>query len=56
MIEALVRAIGAERVLFGTDYSFESSIARVLGARISDGEKLTIMDNPAFRRYFERAV
>lgn len=54
MIEALVRVMGAERVLFGTDGSFSSSIGKLLGARISDAEKLEIMDNTAFRRYLER--
>ena len=56
VLEALVGAVGAERILFGTDYSFSTSIARLLGARISDAEKLTIMDNPAFRRFWERSV
>ena len=56
VLEALTAAIGAERVLFGTDGSFATSIARILGARISDAEKQTILDNPAFRRYWERGT
>lgn len=52
VLEALVKTIGAERVLFGTDYSFSTAIARLLGAKISDEEKLTIMDNPAYRRFW----
>jgi len=56
VLEGLVKVMGAERVLFGTDGSFSTSMARLLGARISDSEKLTIMDNPAFRRYWERGT
>ena len=56
VLEALVAAVGAERVLFGTDYSFSTAIARLLGARISDADKLTIMENPAYRRFWERGM
>ncbi|MEA4824111.1 MAG: amidohydrolase family protein [Clostridiaceae bacterium] len=54
MIEGLVRAMGTERILFGTDGSFSSSVGKLLGARISDAEKLEIMENTAFKRYLER--
>jgi len=54
MIEGLVRAIGAERVLFGTDGNFSSSIGKLCGAKLTEREKLTIMENPRFLRYLER--
>ena len=43
--EMAVRELGAERILFGSDIpgrSFGSQIAKVLGARITDGERRLI--------------
>lgn len=50
-VEGLVRRIGAQRVLFGTDGSFSASIGRLLGAQITDADRLTIMDNQTLWSY-----
>ncbi len=54
IVDRLVAAMGAERVLFGTDGSFSSSIGKFLGARLTDAQRRTILRNPAFARYLER--
>lgn len=56
IIEQAVRALGANRILFGTDGSFSQSIGKILGADISEQDKITILNNPAFARYLERGL
>jgi len=51
MIEYAVEHLGAERILFGSDGSFGSSVGKILGADISHEDKITILTGPAFRRY-----
>ena len=51
MVEALVRRIGADRVLFGTDGSFSAAIGRTLAANISDSERKMIMHNTTLWDY-----
>ena len=46
IIRKLVDAIGAERVLFATDMSYESSVGKLLDANVTDAErKLIARDN-----------
>lgn len=52
-VKKFVDTIGAERVLFGTDGSFCSSIGRLLDSGLTEDQLLTIMDNPAFARYLK---
>lgn len=54
IIEETVREIGAQRMLFGTDGSFSSSIGKLSGADLTKEEMLTIMNNPSFAGYLER--
>lgn len=54
IIEESVRILGADRILFGTDLSFASCIGKMLGAKISDAEKRTILEGTAFLCYLER--
>ncbi|NLC45412.1 MAG: amidohydrolase family protein [Clostridiales bacterium] len=54
LIEETVKVMGSDRVLFGTDGSFSSSIGKLLDADISWEDKKTIMNNPAFERYLNR--
>lgn len=51
LIEETVAVMGADRILFGTDGSFSACIGKILGARITHQEKLTIMNNPHFVKY-----
>ena len=46
MVEMAVREVGAERVIYGSDYggrSFASQLAKVQGADISDHDKRLIL-------------
>ena len=54
LIEETLKVMGSDRVLFGTDGSFSSSIGKLLDADISWEDKKTIMSNPAFERYLNR--
>lgn len=48
--------MGADRVLFGTDGSISPSLGKILGAKIPEKDKITILDNPKFERYLERGL
>ena len=50
-VESLVRRIGAERVLFGTDMSYSASIGRILAANISNSEREMILHNTVLWNY-----
>ena len=54
LIEESVKYLGADRILFATDGAWESGIAKILGADITDDEKRTILAGPAFQRYLSR--
>jgi len=56
LIEQTVKYLGADRVLFGTDGSFSQSIGKFLGAKITEQDKITILNNPRFARYLERGA
>lgn len=53
-METAVRMLGAERILFGTDNSPSACVGKLLGARISDEDKKTILRGTAFERFLER--
>ncbi|MDR1640600.1 MAG: amidohydrolase family protein [Clostridiales bacterium] len=54
MIERAVSLLGADRLLFGTDMSYEAGIGKLLGADISEENKKTILCGKRFERYLER--
>ena len=54
-MEQAVQMLGANRILFGTDESIVSSVGKILGARISEEDKKTILAGGAFAKYMERA-
>ncbi len=54
-METAVRMLGAERILFGTDNSPSACVGKLLGARISEEDKKTILAGRAFNRFLERA-
>lgn len=56
MIEGAVKAFGVERILFGTDMSFSSSIGKLVGAKISKEDKIEILNNKRFEKYLSRGV
>ena len=55
-MEMAVEMLGADRILFGTDNSPSSCVGKILGARISDEDKKTILSGRAFSRFLERTV
>ena len=58
IIELMVKSIGADRVLFGTDVCFydgRAKIGQLAGARISDADKRKIFGQNA-RRLFKLEV
>lgn len=56
IIESTYEMMGADRMLFGTDMSFPSSIGKILGSDIPDQEKIKILNNPKFEKYLERGI
>jgi len=54
IVEETVAAFGADRVLFGTDGSFCSGVGKLLGAELSDEDKITILGGPRFAKYLNR--
>ena len=54
LIEESVALLGADRILFATDGPFCSSVAKILGADISEEDKKTILAGGAFNRFLER--
>lgn len=56
LIEQTVAAIGAERLLFGTDGSVSAGVGKLLSADISDADKKTILAGSAYRRFLERGA
>ncbi len=55
-MEEAVKMLGADRILFGTDGSPSACVGKILGARISDEDKKTILSGRAFSRFLERRV
>ena len=54
LIEESVRYLGADRLLFGTDCVWDCSVAKILGADISDEDKKTILAGAALQRFFDK--
>jgi predicted TIM-barrel fold metal-dependent hydrolase len=42
MVDFAVRCLGARRLLFATDLSFESGVGKVLAARLTEAERRQI--------------
>ena len=53
MIEKCVKKLGASRLLFATDNSVSSSVGKILGAKISEDDKKTILEGTDFLRFFK---
>ena len=51
VIEECVKRIGAERVLFGTDFSASASVGKIIGADISEEDKKTILCGKRYKRF-----
>ena len=51
LLEESVRYLGADRILFATDGQWDSSVAKILGADITEAEKKTILAGGAFERF-----
>ncbi|HBE13932.1 MAG TPA: amidohydrolase [Clostridiales bacterium] len=54
MIEDAIKRLGARRILFGTDGSYEAGVGKILGANISEEDKKTILEGTAYRRFLNR--
>ncbi len=54
MIEEAVELLGAERILFATDGGWSSTVGKILGAEIPEGDKITILSGNRFRKFLER--
>lgn len=54
IIESTVKYLGADRVLFGTDGSISAGIGKILGADISEQDKIMILNNSRFEKYHKR--
>lgn len=54
LIEQTVKYLGVDRVLFGTDESISAGIGKILSAKISEQDKVKILNNAKFERYLER--
>ena len=54
MLEEAVAVLGADRILFGTDASYEASIGKILSANISEEDKKTILAGTAYERFLKR--
>jgi len=54
-IEKAVEMLGAGRILFATDNSPSSCVGKILGAKISEEDKKTILRGTAFERFIEKA-
>ncbi|MBQ6902840.1 MAG: amidohydrolase [Oscillospiraceae bacterium] len=53
-METAVKMLGADRILFGTDNSPSACVGKLLGARITEEDKKTILSGRAFERFLGR--
>lgn len=51
MIEETVKKMGVERVMFGTDGSISASMGKLMGADLTDKQKIAILNNKQMERY-----
>ncbi|NMA95099.1 MAG: amidohydrolase family protein [Clostridiales bacterium] len=56
IIEDTIEALGAKRMLFGTDGSYCAGVGKILSARITYDDKLEILNNKRFTRYLARGL
>jgi predicted TIM-barrel fold metal-dependent hydrolase len=56
VVEAMVKVLGADKILFATDGSFSAGIGKLLGAELSEKDKLTILNAPRFAKYIDGRV
>ena len=54
IIEEAVALLGADRILFATDGSYEAGVGKMLGANISEEDKVTILSGKAYERFLKR--
>ncbi len=54
IIEEAVATLGADRILFATDGSYEAGVGKMLGANISEEDKKTILSGKAYERFLKR--
>ncbi len=54
MIEEAVKLLGADRILFASDGTWDVGVAKILGADISDQDKKTILAGTAFEKFIRR--
>jgi predicted TIM-barrel fold metal-dependent hydrolase len=54
VVDAFVRAFGADRMLFASDGSFSASVGKLLGADLRYEDKTTILNAPRFSKYIDR--
>jgi len=52
IVEETVAVFGADRVLFAADMSFSASVGKLLGAELSDDDKITILAGGRMKKYF----
>ncbi|MBQ2763849.1 MAG: amidohydrolase family protein [Firmicutes bacterium] len=55
LMEESVKYLGADRILFATDGTWDAATSKILGAKISDEEKKTILAGTAFQRFLKKA-
>ena len=54
-MEEAVALLGADRLLWGTDMSWSTAVAKILGAEISLEDKKTILAGKAFSRFLDKS-
>lgn len=54
MIEEVVSLLGADRIVFAADGSWSSAVGKMLGAEISELDKVKILSGKAMARFLER--
>ena len=55
LMEESVKYLGADRILFATDGTWDAATSKILGAKITEEEKKTILAGTAFQRFIEKA-
>lgn len=56
VLEEVVRELGAERLLFGTDISVGPCVGKMLSADLSEEDKKTILAGKAYQRFLRKGV
>jgi len=53
-LEEAVKYVGAERLIFATDGTWDNCVAKILGSDISVDDKKTILEGTAFLKFLEK--